>query len=320
MTFTPEARAATHLRNAQARIAEGAWEQAAAELEAAAGLHAQTGRTYDQARCLQLAATLRRAAGAPERARQLLEEASAVAPADQPLAVSIAAERGQIAHDEGRHEDAVASWTEALDLGVSAGLGPDGRVALLRGRAASLVAIGRVAESNADFAEAFHLLEPSRGLTTACFILTEQAGLLLQFGHRGEAERVASEVEKRAPADDSHLRAEILLLRARMARNRGDSTSALEYGGKARRAALEAIAPVSYFGACVEVAAAYDQRGDAEAAYAVLATAWGTLSDVIGPEAASAWVEPVLAAYRIAWGTEVFARAKAAHDERRRRP
>lgn len=319
MTFTAESKAATLLRNAQARIAEGEWEQAAAELETAAGLHAQAGCTYDQARCLQLAATLRRASGTPERARQLLEEASAIAPSDQPLAVSIAAERAQIAHDEGRHTDAIASWTEALDHGKSAGLGSDGRVALLRGRAASLLAIGRLADAAADFAEAFQLLESTHGLATACFLLTEQAGLLLQSGHRSEAERVAQDVEGRAPVHDAHLRADILLLRARLARARGDSTSVLEYGGKARRAALEAVAPVSYFGACAELAAAYDQRGDFDSAYLVLATAWGTLSDVIGTEASSAWVEPVLAGYRIVWGADKFARVKAAHDQARRR-
>jgi tetratricopeptide (TPR) repeat protein len=266
-----------------------------------------------------LAATLRRAAGAPDRARVLLEEAAAVAPADQPLAVSIAAERAQIASVEGRHHDAIEAWSDALARGREADLGAPGTAALFRGRAASLASLGRLSEAAADFSDAFLLVESDSGTATACFVLIEEAGLLLQFGHRAEAEEVVRDVEARAPSDDSHLRAEILVLRARLAREDGDWPGSVDSATRARTAALEAVAPVSYFAACVELAAAYGYRGDFEAAYTVLATAWGTLSDVIGPEAASAWVEPVLAAYRVTWGAERFARAKAAHDERRRR-
>ena len=103
------------MQSAVALIPQGGWQEAAAALEKAAGLHAQAGRAYDEARCLQLAATLRRSAGEPEKARSLVEQAATVAPTDQPLAVSISAERAETAFAEGRFQEAVSAWTTALD-------------------------------------------------------------------------------------------------------------------------------------------------------------------------------------------------------------
>ena len=54
--------AETLAQRALSLIPRGDWAGAAAALEQAAALHAQAKRTYDDARCLQLAATLRRLA------------------------------------------------------------------------------------------------------------------------------------------------------------------------------------------------------------------------------------------------------------------
>ena len=50
----------------------------------------------------------------------------------------------------------------------------------------------------------------------------------------------------------------------------------------------------------------------------VLATAWVTLGDVLGRDVAESWVAPILEAYRMKWGSEGFATAKAQHDARRK--
>src|SRR5207248_10897458 len=62
-------RAHALMQSALALIPQGSWPEAAAALEEAAMLHAQASRSYDQARCLQLAATLRRSAGQTSKSR-----------------------------------------------------------------------------------------------------------------------------------------------------------------------------------------------------------------------------------------------------------
>ncbi|HZD49526.1 MAG TPA: hypothetical protein VE178_12360, partial [Silvibacterium sp.] len=79
------------MQTANSLIPQGKWPEAAEALEEAAWLHAEAGRSYDQSRCLQLAATLRRSSGHLEQARSLIERAADPAHEDQPLAISIAA-------------------------------------------------------------------------------------------------------------------------------------------------------------------------------------------------------------------------------------
>ena len=94
--------------------------------------------------------------------------------------------------------------------------------------------------------------------------------------------------------DDLQLRAEILVQRARLARGAGDIAVARTHATAAHDAALAAVAPVPYFAASVELAEALDAAGLRVDAYTALATAWGTLSDLLGSEVARSWVEPCL--------------------------
>jgi tetratricopeptide (TPR) repeat protein len=297
--------------SAIAMVPRGEWARAAGALEQAAALHREAGRDNDEARCLQFAATLRRTAGDTEGARPLLERAATIAP--ERLSVSIAAERAEAAFGDGRFEDAWRDYTAALEQGREA-LTAEGRSAVLRRRAAAAMALGRVEEAGADLLEVCALLERARGKEAAMFARLEHAGLLWRHGHADESARVLGAVETLNP----HVAAEALVLRARMARETGDLDAALEQAERARAAALEAIAPVSYFEAAAELAETLRLRGDFAAAYGVMAAAWGTLSDVIGAEAARSWVEPVLAAYRLGWGDEEFRRAKSAYEDARR--
>ena len=83
------------MQSAVSLITQGSWQEAASVLEKAARLHAQAGRSYDEARCFQLAATLHRAAGETEKGRGLIKDASQIAQSDDVLSVSIAAERAE---------------------------------------------------------------------------------------------------------------------------------------------------------------------------------------------------------------------------------
>lgn len=306
-----DARAFALMQSAHQLIAQGEWEQAAVALEEAAALHRAAGRPYDEARCLQLAATLRRSAGDPQRARLLAERAAAVAPADQPLAVSIAAEQAETAFAEGRHQDSVAAWTRAIELARQAAEKPGGLSAMLRRRAAAYLAMRQIEPASRDFDEAYRLLPKE----LAGFVRAEQAGLLAQYGYVQEAEHALEGIE----ADSNpHLRAEMLVMRARLARAGGRTDEALVHAGRARDDALQAVAPLSYFAASVEMAEAFEARGDRTNAYGTLATAWATLGDLLGEDVAGSWIEPILLAYQLKWSEEAFLQAKRQYEASRR--
>ena len=77
-------RAATLMRTALGRIGAGDLRGAADDLSQAAALHALAGRGHDEARCLQLAATLQRFGGDAAAAGGLLRQAAARPVADLP--------------------------------------------------------------------------------------------------------------------------------------------------------------------------------------------------------------------------------------------
>ena len=308
------------MQTAQSMIPEGRWPEAAESLEEAAWLHAEAGRTYDQTKCLQLAATLRRSSGQIEAARALVDRAADLAPKDQTLAVSIASERAESAFAEGLYEEAVSAWNEALERAHDSGLKADGRSALLRRRARAFLALNQIGPARNDFDLAAKLVATGHGMGIAGFVRTEEANLLLQQGYPDQAEEVLSTLEAAllgAPKDP-HLAAEILTVHARLARAAKQIRAAVEYALQARASALEAIAPLSYFAASVELAEALEAQGKLTEAYGALATTWATLSDVLGEDAAQSWVEPCLMAYQLKWGEASFAQARKDYETTRR--
>ena len=118
--------------------------------------------------------------------------------------------------------------------------------------------------------------------------------------------------------DDAQLASERLLLAARLQVGCGCFAEAVDLADMARGKALEAVAPLSYYGAAAVLAEALEGSGRRADAYAALATAWVTLGDLLGREVAESWVSPLIEAYRWKWGTDGFAAAKAEHDSRRR--
>jgi tetratricopeptide (TPR) repeat protein len=318
---TRDDKAEALMQTANSLIPQGRWPEAAEALEEAAELHAEAGRRYDQSRCLQLAATLRRSSGQTEQARSLIERAAGPAHEDQPLAISIAAEKAETAFAEGQYEEAVRAWSDALDKANEARLKVDGRSALLRRRAAAFLALKQIGQSRSDFDQAWELVASSHGRETAGFVRTEEANLLLQYGYADDAEQVLRLLETAGPPEElknPQLVAEIFVVHARLARAAKQGQAAAEYARRARSAALEAIAPLTYFAACVELAEALEAQGELVEAYGTLATAWATLSDVLGQDAAQSWVEPCLMAYQVKWGEEIFAQTRKGYESTRR--
>ena len=317
---TPDDQAYALMQSAVSLIQQGHWAEAAASLEKAAEIHDQAGRAYDQARCLQLAATLRRSTAQPDKARSLLERAVAVAPGDQPLAIAILTEQAETAFAENRYEEAVVAYTGALNEARQAGLKAEELSALLRRRAAASIALGKIQEAAADFDEAFQSLDVASGREVASFLRIEQAGLLWRHGYYDETEQVIAALETGLDGEEvsPQLLAEVLVARARLSRSAGQADMATTYADRARDAALQAVAPVSYFSASVELAETLQIRGDYVGAYGTLTTAWATLADLLGEDVASSWVEPVLLAYAVRWGEPTFQQAKSAYEAQRR--
>lgn len=315
-----DARADALMQSATISIPDGRLTEAAAALEEAARLHAQVGRAYDEARCLQLAASLRRMSGDTTGALALAGRAAAASPDDLPLTVSIFAETAESSFVEGRYADAERAWTQAIETGRRGHLGDDGRSALLRRRAATRLAMNRVQDANADFDEAWGILHPKHGSDMAGFVRTEQADQLLRAGHATQAQHVLHDLEAEfaGRSMSPHLSAEFHLQKARLSRSAHRPDLTVDHARRAREAALEAVAPVSYFAAAVELAESLSAQEDREGAYAALATAWATLSDVLGRDGAKSWVKPVLLAFKIRWGADVFDQAKSSYETQRR--
>jgi tetratricopeptide (TPR) repeat protein len=238
----------------------------------------------------------------------------------KPLAVSISAESAEIAFSAGRYQEAIEAWTIALDRARESGLKEEGMSAILRRRAAVYVADRQMERAKADFDEAHQMLESAGANEAADFVLIDQAQLLSRVNQWDETERIVARLETKLAGKEvsPHLLAEILVLRAKIARARGNAPEALDYALRSRQAALEAVAPVTYFAASVEVAESHQAQNDFTDAYGTLTTAWATLSDVLGRDTARSWVEPCLLACQIRWGEEVFEKAKNEYEARRR--
>ena len=282
------------------RVPRGEWLDAARDLEEAAALYAQERQTAEQAKCLEFAAKLRRNSGDRAGSSALLGEI--------PSSPGLAAEQAESLFAEGKFADSVNAWTRLLD----AGLPGEAASAVLRRRAEGWLAQGTLAGAAADYAEAASLIDSRR----SPFVIVEHAKTLLRYGHPDDARHAIAQVES---GPDRHLQAEAGVVRASIARAEGDLDAALAEANAARSAALEAVAPVSYFSASVELAEALRMKGDRTGAYGALVTAWATLSDVVGGGAAHSWVDPLLTAYNLAWGDEDFGLAKARYEEARRR-
>src|SRR5262249_7103344 len=144
-------------------IRQGEWAQAGSALEKAAEIHRKAGREYDQARCLQLAATLGRSSGDLGKARRLADRAVSVAPGDLPLAVSIASERAETAFAAGRYDDAIRLWHDAVAKARRAHAKSEGLSAMLRRLAAAQMASATAEEAAQSFDEAARLAQAATG-------------------------------------------------------------------------------------------------------------------------------------------------------------
>lgn len=307
-------------RHANDLVLRGQLGEARDELDEAAAIHRRLGRNFDNARCLQLAASLCRLAGELEGARQRAQAALEAAGQRSPAAVSALAELGEIALAEKQPQAAVASYSQALELGRALGPNVPAEAALLRRRAAAHALARHQASAAADLEEALALLEPGADAATACRVSVELA-TACQDG--GDEARAAAVIDATWPLaeqiDDQAALADLALLRAAQALGRRDAAAALAHAAGAREHALAGRAPQAYIAAALTLAQLGETNGDRAAAYAALATGWATLANLLGAELARRAFQPALAGLRQRWGAEVFDKVKQDYEARRRR-
>lgn len=301
-------------------ITRGRIADARRELDEAAELHHRRGRAYDEARCTQFAATLCRFQGHFDEARARCRRALALVDGKGPIAVSAFAELGEIALAEHKPLDAAQAYQSSLDAGDATGLVDPARAALLRKRAAALTAAGRFDDAIRDLESAHDLLVRSGDRAGALRTQIEQATAFQHAGRFNEAERVVEQAIDPARRSGDHAAlADLELLLATNALNRGDATAAMAAARAARTEALAANAATSYIAAAVAISRLAEAAGDRVSAYDALATGWATLSDLLGRDLARTTFEPPLRALRERWGSAAFDAVKADYEAKRRK-
>ncbi|MDB5887457.1 MAG: hypothetical protein JWM03_329 [Rhodocyclales bacterium] len=293
--------------------------EARAALEEATALHHAAGRTFDEARCLSMTATLSRFGGLLDEAQNRAQQALALVVESGPIAVAAYTELGETALARGDGAASAVAFAAALDAGASAGMGAAARGGLLRKRAVALVNAGQHEAAVRELETAHDIFMEIGDRTSATRTLIEQATTLHYATQPTRSEALIQRVTAQASlAGDHAALADIQLLVAAQAFGRGDAVAALEAAKIAREEALQAVAPNTYFSAAVAISRTANALGDQLEAYRALATAWVMLADVIGNEAAQSWVSPVLDALQTEWGEQRFAAVRAEHDAQRR--
>ena len=187
---------------------------------------------------------------------------------------------------------------------------------VLERRAAAAQAHGHHRTAAADLLQASQLYSragapddsETAALAAAALLADEDASL---------ADRVVREVTA-VPAAHGAAAARRGLVGGHVAMRRGDWGEALRRLDQARQGALDCRDPVTYLLASVQASEAAEKGKDLQAAYGRLATAWTTLSDLLGREIAAEQVRPCLQALRNRLGQETFRKAKQNYEQSRR--
>jgi len=287
---------------------------AASALEEAGGLWLGLGRMDRAGSSLLLAAATWRLAQDPDAAQRVLERGLA-APLPDRLGDGFATEACEQALARGDAEKALACFRKLRDR-LEETAEPLTRARLLERSAAAALACGRPRDGADDLLGAATLYTghgaPADGEAAAL-----AAAAVLADLDTGAAERIVAEIAAEPPADGAAA-ARRGLVSGRVAARAGNQRSALERFDGARQGALDCRDPISYLAAAAEGAAAAEACGLMEAAYERLATAWATLSDLMGPESARELVRPALQGLRDRLGAARFNAVRAAYEARRR--
>ncbi|WP_139559737.1 hypothetical protein [Methylotetracoccus oryzae] len=306
-------------QRAQNALVRGDWQAAAQLLRKAATMAEARHDPRRAVHCEQMAAALFRAAGSLDEALAAAQRIAQRDPTSPQARFAAQAETAEALMAAGDHAKAAAAWRVALLEAETLRLPAWACATVMRRLAAALAYSHAQDDAWAMLDAAAELQRGTQQEADAAWIDVEQAQLAQSVGNIERARLAVHRPRVQlAAATDPALRAECWRTVAECALAEGDYNLARIEAQRARDAALTAIAPVTYFGATVALARAAETQGDRATCYRTLATAWVTLADLLGEPVAQTWVEPVLQAYRLAWGPAAFDAVRAEHDRVRR--
>ncbi len=301
-------------RYATATLEQGDLPAAAAALEEAAGHWAAAGGTESQANCLLLAASSYRLAADHDAGSRVVGAGLQLElPARLRRAFDLERCEQQLAR--GDAEGAAAGFARFLD-DHAAGLERPAVAHVHQRRAAAFVAGERFAPAADELLKAAAIFR-ERDAPVEEEACTVAAAAVLSEVDPAAAEALLPTLAGRVPAEGGAA-ARRGLVGGTIALKAGQPQPALTRFDDARRGALDATDAQSYLSAAVGASRAAEAMGRNDVAYARLATAWGTLSDLLGRDLADRRVTPLLQALKERLGADSFATAKAEYEAARR--
>lgn len=315
---------------ANAYLAAMEFQPGRADLDAAAALHRQGGRSAEHAKCLHLAATASRLSGDLHGARDRAELSKTLAPTDSPMAVSALAELGETWAALGDPRTAAAYCEQAAETGARAGLLPTAQAQLLRRAGSNWVQAGVPSRAALiPLRKAAELLTGAGDIAGAVRARIEEASAWaatsdptrdgFNASYREQAEQAMGQARIQAEGvHDLPALADLAMLRSTLALYDRDLESALLAAQEAQALALKAVQPLPYTTSTLAISRLSDEKGDRLQAYRALAVGWATLGDLMGEEVGQATFAPKLQELVSSWGEEEFVRVRDAYAASRR--
>jgi tetratricopeptide (TPR) repeat protein len=297
----------------------GRLAEAATLIRQAAQIYASQGRAEDQARCLVLASSAARMAGEISSAQADAEVAGRTAEASSTAAQAVA-EVAESLIAAGRPAEAIGKYSAALDVLHRSGMHEASiEAVLLRKRGLARALADEVDAAIDDLEAAAEEFGAANQPRAQRAVLVEVATLATERGTRrrgrGARERARATAVR---ANDHEALVDLDLLDASVAVTNRDLDLALGLTQRARQRALDGFAPIKYLSAAIALSELHDLRGEREGAYEALSTAWATLADLMGSDAARAVVQPRVQMLVDRWGADEFRRVKEGYEARRR--
>lgn len=287
---------------------------AASALEEAAGLWSDMSSVERQGSCLLLAASSHRLAGDLDGAKHTLNLGFA-AKLPRKLENGFQVEWCEQELASGRYDSARNGFTRVLsDLADE--LNPIQQAQLYQRRAAAAVASKKWFDAADDFLHSSTIFT-KQSLHAEAEVCALAAAAVLAEIDPASAERVILELLQTVPTDGSAATRRGLV-GGKVAMQAGTPDLALKRFDQARQGALDVGDPLSYFSASVGSSHAAELLGDIKNSYARLATAWVSLSDVLGAETAAKMIRPEMEGLRDRLGADNFMAAKRQYEKERR--
>lgn len=293
--------------------------QAQQEIDEAATIHHQAGKSEDEAHCLQLAATVCRLQGKWAEAENRATRSQQLAPPHTLISLAATIELGEIALAQGKAPLAIETFTQSIAEASVLNQPTMTQATLLRKRAIAWVISDRPQDAVQDTETALALLLQLGDSQTALRTMIEIATALQQRQALEAAYYLRQKATQTAEQTNDHSAlADLCLLEVTQAIEQKDIPKAMTFAQTARIHALEAVAPLPYISAAVTISQLAEATGDRLAAYEALAVGWVTVSDLLGREVARSMFEPKLLELCDRWGIEIFKDVKSTYEEQRR--